>query len=60
MDKKELRQRFIIELDMLKTMLPFYIDDEETTNTMLDRIIEIKRFVAEIDKELDNEKKNEQ
>ena len=55
MDKQELKLRFIIELNMLKTMLPFYINDEEATDTMLDRINEIKRFVAEIDKELDNE-----
>ena len=56
MDKQELRLRFIIELNMLKTMPPFYINDEEATDTILDRINEIKRFVAEIDKELDNEK----
>ena len=41
---------------MLKTMLPFYINDEDATDTMLDRINEIKRFIAEIDKELNNEK----
>ncbi len=52
----EHRPRFIIELNMLKTMLSLYIEDEEATNTILDRIIEIKRFVAEIDKELNNEK----
>jgi hypothetical protein len=55
MDKRELKLRFLLELDMLKTMLPFYIDDEDATNLMLDRINEIKRFIAEIDKELNNE-----
>jgi hypothetical protein len=55
MDKRELKLRFLLELDMLKTMLPFYINDEDATNLMLDRINEIKRFIAEIDKELNNE-----
>jgi hypothetical protein len=55
MDKRELKLRFLLELDMLKTMLPFYINDEDATNVMLDRINEIKRFIAEIDKELNNE-----
>jgi hypothetical protein len=55
MDKRELKLRFLLELDMLKTMLPFYMNDEDATNVMLDRINEIKRFIAEIDKELNNE-----
>ena len=55
MDIKELRQRFLMEAEMLKIMLPFYVEDEDTTNTILDRILEIKRFIEELDKELDNE-----
>jgi hypothetical protein len=55
MDKRELKLRFLLELDMLKTMLPFYMNDEDATNVMLDRMNEIKRFIAEIDKELNNE-----
>jgi hypothetical protein len=56
MDKRELRLRLIIELDMLKTMLAFYINDQDATDLLLDRMNEIKRFIAEIDKELTNEK----
>ena len=55
MDIKELRQRFLMEAEMLKIMLPFYVEDEDTTNTILDRILEIKRFIEDLDRELDNE-----
>jgi hypothetical protein len=56
MDKRELRQRLIIEQDMLKIMLADYVDDEETTNLILDRMNETKRLIKEIDEALDNDK----
>jgi hypothetical protein len=56
MDKRELRQRLIIEQEMLKIMLADYVDDEETSNLILDRMNETKRLIKEIDKALDNDK----
>jgi hypothetical protein len=56
MDKRELRQRLIIEQEMLKIMLANYVDDEETSNLILDRMNETKRLIKEIDKALDNDK----
>jgi hypothetical protein len=56
MDKRELRLRLIVELDMIKTMLAFYVNDQGATDLLLDRMNEIKRFIAEIDKELTNDK----
>jgi hypothetical protein len=56
MDKRELRQRLIIEQEMLKIMLANYIDDEETSNLILDRMNETKRLIREIDEALDNDK----
>jgi hypothetical protein len=56
MDKRELRLRLIVELDMIKTMLAFYVNDQDATDLLLDRMNEIKRFIAEIDKELTNDK----
>jgi hypothetical protein len=56
MDKRELRQRLIIEQEMLKIMLADYVDDEETSNLILDRMNETKRLIKEIDEALDNDK----
>jgi hypothetical protein len=56
MDKRELRQRLIIEQEMLKIMLANYVDDEETSNLILDRMNETKRLIKEIDEALDNDK----
>jgi hypothetical protein len=56
MDKRELRQRLIIEQEMLKIMLANYVEDEETSNLILDRMNETKRLIKEIDEALDNDK----
>jgi hypothetical protein len=37
-------------------MLTDYVEDEETSNLILDRMNETKRLIKEIDKALDNDK----
>ena len=55
MRKEELRLRLQIELDMLKILLT-ETRDQETLDLLLDRFNEVKRVLAAIEKDIDNDK----
>ena len=55
MENKELQYRLQIELDMLKILLT-ETRDQETLNLLLDRFIEVKRVLAQIEKDIENDK----
>jgi hypothetical protein len=58
MTKQELIERHRVEEEMLISMLPFYSEDEETLNLLLDRLNAIKKLIETWEKEIDNEEKN--
>lgn len=55
MENKELQYRLQIELDMLKILLT-ETRDQETLNLLLDRFIEVKRVLSQIEKDIENDK----
>ena len=55
MRNEELRLRLQIELDMLKILLT-ETRDQETLDLLLDRFNEVKRVLAAIEKDIDNDK----
>lgn len=55
MENKELQYRLQIELDMLKILLT-ETRDQETLDLLLDRFIEVKRVLSQIEKDIENDK----
>jgi hypothetical protein len=56
MDRHQLLQNLLFERTLITEMLPLYENDEEATNTLLDRLNEIKRLVEILEIELTNDK----
>ena len=55
MRNEELQQRLFFELEMLKILLT-ETRDQETLDLLLDRFIEVKRVLVQIEKDIENDK----
>ena len=55
MTDKELLQRHYIERKMLNILLTKELD-EETLNLFLDRLIEVKRIIKQLETDINNDK----
>ena len=60
MTKQQLIDNHRFEETLIKRMLPFYVNDEETLNTLLDRLNVIKKQIKKWEKEIKNDKNKEQ
>lgn len=57
MTKQQLIDNHRFEETLIKKMLPFYVNDEDTLNTLLDRLNVIKKQIEDWEKEIQNDKK---
>ena len=57
MTKQQLIDNHHFEETLIKKMLPFYVNDEDTLNTLLDRLNVIKKQIEDWEKEIQNDKK---
>ena len=55
MRNEELQQRLFFELEMLKILLT-ETRDQDTLDLLLDRFIEVKRILAQLEKDIENDK----
>ena len=55
MRNEELQQRLFFELEMLKILLT-ETRDQDTLDLLLDRFIEAKRILAQLEKDIENDK----
>ena len=59
MTRQHLIDNHRFEETLIKKMLPFYVNDEDTLNTLLDRLNVIKKQIEDWEKEIQNDKNKE-
>ena len=57
MTRQQLIDNHRFEETLIKKMLPFYVNDEDALNTLLDRLNVIKKQIEDWEKEIQNDKK---
>ena len=60
MTKQQLVKNHRYEESLIKMLLPYYVNDEDTLNTLLDRLNLINKQIVEWEQEIENDKNNEQ